>query len=146
MKTLIMVLALVVGFSANAQSVKEKKAKAQVEEALKTEFAKLKGCKMSATYDWAHFGKQKFPTETEKEDAYKYAPQQIANIVEGLNELCADKDYADAMKGTSSLVLRATYDIPEMSVKKEGNKLVIDDKPGYTRFKESYTEGIKAQF
>jgi hypothetical protein len=109
----VLVLAAVSLFAltANAQSVKEKKARAAVDDAFAESTKKVNACgkTFKFVYDWKTFDAIDFvKAGREKMDQYGSETNNVAGIGEAINKLCADKDYKEALGKISTIVYKPT--------------------------------------
>lgn len=114
MKQLCFALALL-GFTsgAHAQSVAEKKERASVDAAADTTAADIKDCgkKFKVVFDWKAYDAIDWKKiERNKQEYYSSERNNLVHLGEGLNRLCADKDYKAALTKISTIVYKSTND------------------------------------
>lgn len=98
---------------AGAQTVAEKKERAAVDEAVAKAAADIKDCgkKFKLTFDWKAYDAIDWKKiGREKKDHYGSERSSLAGLGEGVNKLCADKDYKEALGKISNIVYRSTND------------------------------------
>jgi hypothetical protein len=134
---------------ARAQTVAEKKLRATVDETAAKAADDLKDCgkKFKVVFDWKAFdGLDWKKIGREKKDHYDSESNNIAHLGEGLNRLCADKDYKAALAKISTIVYRSTND-DKIRVKAviSGTTLTLDNYSfGSTRGAGDYEAAAKA--
>lgn len=151
MRTALTALAmtLLASATAHAQTVAEKKLRATVDEAAAKAADDIKDCgkKFKVTFDWKAFdGIDWKKIGREKNDHYDSERNNIAHLGEGLNRLCADKDYKAALAKISTIVYRSTND-ESIRVKAviSGATLTLDNYSfGSTRDAGDYAGAAKA--
>jgi hypothetical protein len=135
--------------SAHAQTVAEKKQRAAVDETAAKAADDIKDCgkKFKVTFDWKAFdGLDWKKIGREKNDHYDSERNNISHLGEGLNRLCADKDYKAALAKISTIVYRSTND-DSIRVKAviSGATLTLDNYSfGSTRDAGDYAGAAKA--
>ena len=140
---------LLAPISARAQTVAEKKLRATVDEAAAKAAGDIKDCgkKFKVTFDWKAFdGIDWKKIGREKNDFYDSESNNLAHLGEGLNRLCADKDYKAALAKISTIVYRSTND-ESIRVKAviAGATLTLDNYSfGSTRDARDYEGAAKA--
>ena len=149
MKNLFVVGAVVFfSFGAQAQSVKEKKVRASVEAAFTESTAKVTDCgkKFKFVYDFKSFDSIDFKKlGREKVDQLGSEVPNLAEFGEGVNALCADKDYKDALQKVTTIVYKPTNN-DQIAVKASlaGGTLTIENYVmGSTRGKSDYESAVK---
>jgi hypothetical protein len=108
---LIAVAVTLSAFSAEAQTVKEKKARANVDEKFAESTARVKDCgkTFKFVYDWKAFEAADFKKAgREKMDQLGSEPVSIEGFGDAINTLCADKDYKEALQKISTIVYKPT--------------------------------------
>jgi hypothetical protein len=135
--------------SARAETVAEKKLRATVDEAAAKAAGDIKDCgkKFKVTFDWKAFdGIDWKKIGRDKNDYYDSEGNNLAHLGEGLNRLCADKDYKAALGKISTIVYRSTND-ESIRVKAviAGATLTLDNYSfGSTRDARDYEGAAKA--
>lgn len=97
--------------TANAQSVKEKKARAAVDDAFGESTKKVTACgkTFKFVYDWKAFDAIDWvKAGREKMDQYGSEVNNVAQFGDAINALCADKDYKEALGKISTIVYKPT--------------------------------------
>jgi hypothetical protein len=152
MRTALTALAMTIlasATAAHAQTVAEKKLRATVDEAAAKAGDDIKDCgkKFKVTFDWKAFdGIDWKKIGREKNDHYDSERNNISHLGEGLNRLCADKDYKAALAKISTIVYRSTND-DSIRVKAviAGATLTLDNYSfGSTRDAGDYAGAAKA--
>ena len=95
------------------ETVAEKKQRAAVEEVVAKQAADIKDCgkKFKVTFDWKAFDSIDWKKiGREKNDYYDSERNNVSRLGEGVNKLCADKDYKAALQKVSNIVYRTTND------------------------------------
>jgi hypothetical protein len=111
MKNLLLLVIVLAGVSAQAQSVKEKKARQAVDDAFAASVAKVTDCgkKFKFVYDWKSFDAIDFKKAgREKQDQLGSEENNVGGFGEGINKLCADKDYKEALGKVTTIVYKPT--------------------------------------
>jgi len=135
--------------AARAQTVAEKKKRAVVDDAAAKVAGDIKDCgkKFKVAFDWKAFdGLDWKKIGREKNDYYDSEANNLAHLGEGLNQLCADKDYKAALAKISTIVYRSTND-ESIRVKAviSGATLTLDNYSfGSTRDARDYESAAKA--
>jgi hypothetical protein len=135
--------------SARAETVAEKKLRTTVDEAAAKAAGDIKDCgkKFKVTFDWkAYDGIDWKKIGREKNDFYDSERNNLAGLGEGLNRLCADKDYKAALAKVSTIIYRSTND-ESIRVKAviAGTTLTLDNYSfGSTRSAGDYEAAAKA--
>ena len=133
----------------HAQTVAEKKLRASVDDVAAKAADDIKDCgkKFKVAFDWKAFdGLDWKKIGREKNDHYDSERNNIAHLGEGLNKLCADKDYKAALAKISTIVYRSTND-DKIRVKAviSGATLTLDNYSfGSTRDARDYEAAAKA--
>lgn len=144
-----LVITLLAPISARAETVAEKKLRATVDEAADKAAGDIKDCgkKFKVAFDWKAFdGIDWKKIGREKNDYYDSERNNLAHLGEGLNRLCADKDYKAALAKISTIVYRTTND-ESIRVKAviAGTTLTLDNYSfGSTRDARDYEGAAKA--
>ncbi|MCA2981618.1 MAG: hypothetical protein INH41_23045 [Myxococcaceae bacterium] len=114
MKNVFVVAAVsLFALTANAQSVKEKKARAAVDDAFAESTKKVSACgkTFKFVYDWKSFDAIDFAKiGRDKMGQYGSEVPNVAGFGEAINKLCADKDYKEALGKISTIVYKPTND------------------------------------
>lgn len=135
--------------SARAQTVAEKKLRAAVDEAAAKAAGDIKDCgkQFKVTFDWKAFdGLDWKKLGREKKDHYDSEANNLHHLGEGLNRLCADKDYKAALAKISTIVYRSTNN-DKIWVKAaiSGATMTLDNYSfGSTRDARDYASAAKA--
>ena len=134
---------------AHGETVAEKKQRAAVEEAVAKQAADIKDCgkKFKVTFDWKAFDSIDWKKiGREKNDYYDSERNNLSRLGEGVNKLCADKDYKAALQKISNIIYRTTND-ESIRVKAtvSGATLTFDNYSfGSTRDARDYEDAAKA--
>lgn len=134
---------------AHADTVAEKKQRASVDEAATKAAGDIKDCgkTFKVTFDWkAYDGLDWKKMGREKHDHYDSEANNLAHLGEGLNKLCADKDYKAALGKISTIVYRSTNN-DKIWVKAaiSGATMTLDNYSfGSTRGPRDYESAAKA--
>ena len=98
---------------ARAETVAEKKLRASVDEVAAKQAADIKDCgkNFKVTFDWKAFDSIDWKKiGREKNDYYDSERNNLSHLADGVNKLCADKDYKAALSKISTIVYRSTND------------------------------------
>src|SRR5262245_55420718 len=98
---------------AHAETVAEKKERAAVDETAAKAATDIKDCgkKFKVTFDWKAYDSLDWKKiGREKMDHYGSERNSLSHLGEGVNKLCADKDYKAALGKISTIVFRSTND------------------------------------
>jgi hypothetical protein len=146
----VLLVALVSAFAipALAGGVAEKKKHDAVEDSLAKSAAKIKDCgkTFKVTFDWKAFDALPFKEPKDKDDHYGSEISTVEGVGPGINKLCADKDYKDAMSKISNIVYKPVSD-DKIKVKAtvSGGTLTFENYTfGSTRDADDYTKAAKA--
>ncbi|MFT3696943.1 MAG: hypothetical protein QM831_27625 [Kofleriaceae bacterium] len=103
-------LVALIAMPAFAGGVAEKKKHDQVEEYLAKGAAEIKNCgkTFKLTFDWKAFDSLPYKEPKDKEDQYGREMTNVENVGPGINKLCEDKDYKDAMSKISNVIYKPT--------------------------------------
>jgi hypothetical protein len=131
-----------------AGGVAEKKKHDAVEESLAKSAEKIKDCgkTFKVTFDWKAYEALPFKEPKDKEDHYGNEISTVEGIGPGINKLCADKDYKDAMSKISNIVYKPVGDT-KITVKAtvSGGTLTFENYTfGSTRGADDYMKAAKA--
>jgi hypothetical protein len=135
--------------AARAETVAEKKQRAAIDEAAAKVAGDIKDCgkKFTVQFDWKAFdGLDWKKLGREKTDHYDSERNNLAHLGEGLNRLCADKDYNAALAKISTIVYRSTNN-DKIWVKAaiSGTTMMLDNYSfGSTRDARDYESAAKA--
>jgi len=152
MRTALTALAMTILASATvarAQTVAEKKQRASVDETAAKAADDIKDCgkKFKLAFDWKAFDAIDWKKiGRDKNSYYDSEANNISHLGEGLNRLCADKDYKAALAKISTIVYRSTND-ESIRVKAviSGATLTLDNYSfGSTRDAHDYEAAAKA--
>lgn len=147
-KLLIVALVTSVAVPVLAGGVAEKKKHDAVEEALAKSAEKIKDCgkTFKVTFDWKAFDALPFKEPKDKDEHYGSEVSTVGGLGSGVNKLCADKDYKDAMSKISNIVYKPVGD-DKIKVKAtiSGATLTFENYTfGSTRDPDDYTKAAKA--
>ena len=98
---------------AHAETVAEKKQRAAVDEVVAKQATDIKDCgkKFKVVFDWKAYDAIDWKKiGREKNDYYDSERNNLSRLGEGMNKLCADKDYKAALQKISTIVYRSTND------------------------------------
>jgi hypothetical protein len=129
--------------------VEEKKQRDAVDEAATKTAADIKDCgkAFKVTFDWKAFdGLDWAALKREKNQYYGLERSNLAHLGEGLNKLCADKDYKAALVKIDTIIYRSTND-DKIRVKAviNGSTMILDNYSfGSTRDASDYQAAAKA--
>jgi hypothetical protein len=129
--------------------VEEKKQRDSVDEAAAKAAADIKDCgkTFKVVFDWkAYDGIDWATIKREKRQYYDSEANNVKHIGEGLNKLCADKDYKAALVKIDTIVYRTTNN-ESIRVKAvvKGSTLMLDNYSfGSTRDASDYAGAAKA--
>jgi len=134
---------------ANAQTVAEKKQRAKIDEAMAKSSDDIKDCgkKIAVKFDWkAYDGLDWKKIGRDKQEYYANELNSVGDIGVGINKLCGDKDYKEALSKISTIVYRSTND-DKIRVKAtvSGGTLTLENYSfGSTRHTDDYVSAGKA--
>ncbi len=109
MKTALALLLL--SSAAFAQSVKEKKARDHVNQNFADSTSKVNACgkQFKFVYDWKAFDSVDFAKASrDKQESYGLEASNVMELGDGINALCGDKDYKEALGKISTIVYKPT--------------------------------------
>jgi hypothetical protein len=126
---------------ANAQTVAEKKQRAKIDDAMSKASDDIKDCgkKIAVKFDWKKIGR-------DKNEYYSNELNSVGDIGIGINKLCGDKDYKEALAKISTIIYRSTND-DKIRVKAtvSGGTLTLENYTfGSTRHTDDYVAAGKA--
>jgi hypothetical protein len=129
--------------------VAEKKERDAVDEKAQKASADIKDCgkKLKVTFDWKAFdGIDWKGIQRDKQEYYGTERSNLEHLGEGINKLCADKDYKSALGKISTIVYRSTNnDKIRVKATISGSTLTLDNYSfGSTRGADDYEEAAKA--
>ena len=136
-------------FVANAQTVAEKKQRAKIDEAMAKSADDIKDCgkKFTVRFDWkAYDGLDWKKIGRDKQEYYANELNSVGDLGAGINKLCKDKDYKEALSKISTIVYRSTND-DKIRVKAtvSGGTLTLENYSfGSTRHADDYEAAGKA--
>ena len=148
-KTALTITILATTVVARAETVAEKKIRASVDEAATKAAGDIKDCgkTFKVAFDWKAFDSLDWKAiGREKTDYYDSERNNLTHLGEGLNTLCADKDYKAAMAKISTIIYRSTNN-DKIWVKAaiSGSTMTLDNYSfGSTRDARDYTSAAKA--
>ncbi len=148
MKNFVIFLSvLVLSASAQAQTVKEKKARDAVDAAAVQAAKDIKDCGTSikVVFDWTAFDGLDW-SKHKKDDYYGTENRNISSVGKGINKLCADKDYKAALGKISTITYKSS-DNSKIRVQAtvSGNTLIFENYAlGSARDANDYTTAAKA--
>lgn len=145
----VMIAVLASTVVASAQTVAEKKHRAEIDDAMTQAAADIKDCgkTFKVVFDWkAYDGLDWKKVGRDKQDFYANEHSSVVDIGKGLNKLCADKDYKAALAKISTIVYRSTNDESiRVKAKVAGSTMTLDNYSfGSTRHAADYEEAGKA--
>jgi len=134
---------------ARGETVAEKKLRASVDEVATKQAGEIKDCgkQFTVKFDWKAFDAIDWKKiGREKNDYYDSERNNLSRLGEGVNKLCADKDYKAALQKVSNIIYRSTND-ESIRVKAtvSGATLTFDNYSfGSTRDASDYEGAAKA--
>ena len=134
---------------AHGETVAEKKQRAAVDEVVAKQATDIKDCgkKFKVVFDWKAYDAIDWKKiGREKNDYYDSERNNLSHLGEGVNKLCADKDYKAALQKVSNIIYRTTND-ESIRVKAtvSGATLTFDNYSfGSTRDASDYEGAAKA--
>ena len=150
MKYIAMYLAtLMFAFGAQAQSVKNQKARADVDTAATQAADEIKDCgkKIAVTFDWSAYDSLDWAKlNKKKEEHYGAERSNLAALGKSVNAVCADKMYKTAFGKISAITYRATNnDKTHVVAKIDGGNLILENYTfGSTRRMADYKKAIES--
>jgi hypothetical protein len=148
-KNAMLVLVLLVTALPAHAGVEEKKQRDAVDEALAKSGAELKDCgkKFKFVFDWKAYDSIDWKkVGREKKDYYSNEQNSVAELGQGLNRLCADKDYKAALAKVGTIVFKSTNDesIRVKAVITGGTMTLSNYTFGSTRRADDFESAAKA--
>ena len=149
MRTATIMLVLLGSALAAEAGVAEKKERDAVDEKAQKASDDIKDCgkKFKVTFDWKAFdGLDWKGIKREKQEYYATERSNLEHLGEGINKLCADKDYKAALSKVSTIVYHSTNN-EKIRVKAtvSGSTLSLDNYSfGSTRGADDYEGAAKA--
>jgi hypothetical protein len=149
MRTATLMIVLLGSTVVAEAGVEEKKQRDAVDEAAAKAATDIKDCgkKFKVTFDWKAFdGIDWKAIQRDKHEYYGTERSNLAHLGEGLNKLCADKDYKAALVKINTIIYRSTND-ESIRVKAtvSGSTLTLDNYSfGSTRDAGDYEAAAKA--
>jgi hypothetical protein len=149
MRTATLLIVLLASTAVAQAGVEEKKQRDAVDEAAAKAAADLKDCgkKFKVAFDWKAFDALDWKAmKREKHEYYSSEVNNLNHLGEGLNKLCADKDYKAALVKITTIIYRSTND-ESIRVKAviSGSTLTLDNYSfGSTRGASDYETAAKA--
>jgi hypothetical protein len=129
--------------------VEEKKQRDSVDEAASKAAADIKDCgrTFKVVFDWkAYDGLDWAAIKREKRQYYDSEANNLKHLGEGLNTLCADKDYKAALAKIDTIIYRSTNnDAIRVKATVKGSTMMLDNYSfGSTRDARDYAGAAKA--
>ena len=143
-----LILFTVVGlaFSAHA-GVKSEKAKRGLIETFSKNAESVTDCgkKFKLTYDFKSLDSIAWTADKKRDDQYPYEMSSVKEIGKGINKVCADPDYKQALQAVDEIIYQPTgNDKITVSGKVTGKTLYIENFTfGSTRGASDYEKAIK---
>ena len=149
MKTVPLVLVFLGTALVARAGVEEKKQRDAVDEAARKAASDIKDCgkPFKVTFDWKSYDTIDWVgIQREKKEYYASEKNNLTELGNGLNRLCADKDYKAALVKINTIVYRSTNnDKIRVKATVAGGTLMIDNYSfGSTRGAADYEEAAKA--
>ena len=149
MKQATLVIAMLVSVTASATPVAEQKKRTAVDDTLAKSAEDIKDCgkKFTVAFDWKAYDALDWKAiGREKADTYSTEESNLRHVGEGVNKVCADKDYKVALGKISTIVYRSTNDTTiRVKAVVSGSTLVLENYTfGSTRGASDYETAIKA--
>ena len=148
-KLVVIATILASALVAHAESVAEKKARASIDDAMTKDSADIKDCskKITVKFDWKAYDAIDWKkVGKDKVDFLGNELNSVKDIGTGINQLCADKDYKEALAKISTIVYRSTND-DQIRVKATvaGGTMTVENYSfGSTRHADDYVTAGKA--
>ncbi|HEY1550233.1 MAG TPA: hypothetical protein VGG28_20535 [Kofleriaceae bacterium] len=145
----VAVTVLATALTASAQTVAEKKQRANIDDTVAAAATDIKDCgkKFHVVFDWkAYDGLDWKKIGRDKNEYYASEHSSLVELGKGIDKLCADKDYKAALGKISTIVYRSTND-ESIRVKATiaGDTMTLSNYSfGSTRFADDYETAAKA--
>jgi len=148
MKKAMIAIAMLVTFPAHA-GVEEKKQRDAVDATIAKAGDDLKDCgkKFKIVFDWKAYDAIDWKKiGREKKEYYANEQNSVAEIGQGLNKLCADKDYKAALTKVGTIIYKSTNDESiRVRATVKGNTMTLENYTfGSTRHADDYETAAKA--
>lgn len=149
MKTVAVLFTMLIPVLAHAETVAHKKARVAIDETVAKAAADIKDCgkKFTAKFDWKAY--DAIDWKTVGRDKYENLPNEHSSLVElgqGLDRLCADKDYKAAFIKVRTIIYKPTND-DSITVRAviSGSTMTLENYSfGSTRHADDYEAAAKA--
>ncbi len=133
----------------HAQSVKDQKARAEVDTAATQAAADIKDCgkKIAVTFDWSAYDSLDWTKlKKKKEEHYGAERSNLALLGKGVNAVCTDKMYKTAFGKISAIIYRANNnDKTRVIAKVDGGNLILENYTfGSTRSLADYKKAVES--
>jgi hypothetical protein len=112
-KAVVIATILASALVAHAETVAEKKARAEIDDAMTQDAADITDCskKITVKFDWKAYDAIDWKkVGKDKVDFLGFELNSVKHIGAGINKLCADKDYKEALAKISTIIYRSTND------------------------------------
>jgi hypothetical protein len=145
----VLATALTSSVPARAQTVAEKKLRANIDDTVAAAATDIKDCgkQFKVVFDWKAYDALDWKKlGRDKNEYYSSEHSSLVELGQGINKLCADKDYKAALAKISTIVYRSTND-ESIRVKATiaGNTMTLANYSfGSTRHAADYEEAAKA--
>jgi transposase len=149
MRTATLMIVLLGSTLVAEAGVEEKKQRDAVDEAATKAAGDIKDCgkAFKVTFDWKAFdGLDWKAMKREKKDHYDSEANNLKHLGEGINKLCADKDYKAALVKIDTIIYRSTNnDAIWVKGVVKGSTMTLDNYSfGSTRDARDYVSAAKA--
>ena len=144
-----LIAVMLISTVAHAMPVAEMKKRAAIDQEIVATAANIKDCgkKFTLAFDWKAFDAIDWKAAGQDKQAwYAFEQATVAKLGEGLNAVCADKDYKAALGKISKITYKATNDTKiKVKVVISGSSMVIENYSfGSTRGADDYESAAKA--
>jgi hypothetical protein len=149
MRTATLMIVLLGSTLVAEAGVEEKKQRDAVDEAATKAADDIKDCgkAFKVTFDWKAFdGLDWKAMKREKKEYYDSESNNLKHLGEGINKLCADKDYKAALVKINTIIYRSTNnDAIWVKAVVKGSTMTLDNYSfGSTRDARDYVSAAKA--
>jgi hypothetical protein len=148
-KNVSLIIAMLVSVTAGATPVAEQKKRNAIDDATAKAASDIKDCgkKFSVVYDWAAYDAIDWAgIKQDKQEHYGLELSNLSALGEGLNKLCADKDYKAALVKITTITYRPTNNSKfRVKATVTGSSMLIENYSfGSTRGRDDYESAAKA--
>jgi hypothetical protein len=148
-KNATLILAMLVSITATATPVAEQKKRNAIDDAATAAAADIKDCgkKFTVVFDWKAYDAIDWTgLKKDKQQQYGFERSNLKHLGEGLDKLCADKDYKAALVKINTITYRPSNDSKiKVRATISGGSMVLENYSfGSTRQVDDYENAAKA--